>query len=64
MMVKIETILDTRPDKVPAERKFVLEFYYGKLARLNMHNQAYWVVAMEAAINAGTRTATIGARHK
>ena len=64
MMVKIETLLDTRPDEVPTESKFLLEFDHGKLARSNMHNQTYWVVAIEAAIKAGKRTATIGARRR
>ena len=63
MMVKIESLLDTIPDEVPAESKFLLEFDHGKLARSNMHNQTYWVVAIEAAIKAGKRTATTGARH-
>ena len=64
MMVKIETLLDTRPAEVPTERKFLLEFDHGKLAQSNMHNQTYWVVTMEATIKAGTRTATTGARRK
>ena len=64
MMVKIETLPNTRPDEVPTESEFLLEFDHGKLAQSNMHDQTYWVVAMEAAINAGTTTATTGARHK
>ena len=64
MMVKIENLLETRPDEVPTESKFLLEFDHGKLARSNIHDQTYWVVAMEAAIKAGTRTATTGARRK
>ena len=63
-MVKIETLLDTRPDEVPMESKFLLEFDHGKLEQFNLHDQTYWVVAMEAAIKAGTRTATTGARRR
>ena len=62
MMVKTETVLDTRLDEVPTERKFLLEFDHEKLARSNMHDQTCWVVAMEAAIETGKRTAAIGAR--
>ena len=64
MMVKIKTLLDNRPDEVPTESKLFLEFDHGKLARSNMHKQTYWVVAMEAAIKAGKRTATTGARRR
>ena len=64
MTTKIEMLQDTRPDEVPIERKFLLEFDHRKLVQSNMHNQTYWVVAMEAAIKAGTRTATTGARRK
>jgi len=64
MMAKIENLLESRPDEVPTESKFRLEFDHGKLARSNIHDQTYWVVAMEAAIKAGTRTATTGARRR
>ena len=64
MMVKIESLLDTRPDEVPAESKFLLEFDHEDLARSNIHDQTYWVVTMESAIKAGMRTATTGTRRK
>ena len=64
MMVKVENLLETRPDEVPTESKLLLEFDHGKLARSSIHDQTYWVVAMEAAIKAGTRTATTGVRRK
>ena len=50
MMVKIKMLLDTRLDEVPMESKFLLEFNYGKLTRSNIHDQTYWVVAMESAL--------------
>ena len=64
MMVKIETLLDTRPDEVPTESKFLLELDHGKLAQPNINDQTYWVVAMEAAIKARQRTAATGARRR
>ena len=64
MIVKIETLLDTRPDEVPTERKFLLEFDHVKLSQSNIHDKTYWVVAMEAVIRAGQRTAATGARRR
>ena len=64
MMVKIETLLDTRPDEVSMESKFLLEFDHGRVARSNMHNQTYWVVATGAVIKAGNRTDITGGRRK
>ena len=53
VMVKIETFLDTRPDKIPKKGQFLLEFDHGKLARSNIHDNAYWVMAVEAGVFAG-----------
>ena len=64
IMIKIETLLDTRPDEVPTEIKFLLEFDHGKLALSTIHNHTYWVVAMEAALKAGTRTSTTDVRRR
>ena len=64
MMVKIETLLDTRPDEIPNYSQFFLEFDHEKLARSNIHDKTYWVVATEAEITAGQRTATTGARRR
>ena len=32
MMVNIETLLNTRPDEIPKDSQFLLEFNHGKLA--------------------------------
>ena len=64
MMVKIETLLDTRPNEVPTESKFLLKFDHEKLARSKIHDQTYLVVTMEAAIKTGQRTGTIDGRHR
>ena len=52
-MVRIEVILDTRPDDILEDSKFLLEFDHGKLCRSNIHDKAYWVVSMEAALIVG-----------
>ena len=41
MMVKIETVLNIRPEETPKESQFLLEFDHGKLAQSNMHNKTY-----------------------
>ena len=41
----------------------LLEFKHGKLVQSNIHDKTYCVVAMEAAIIAGQRTAGTGLRH-
>ena len=62
MLVKTESLLDTRPDKVPAESNFLLELDHEKLSQSNINDQIYWVVAMEAVIKMGMRTTTTGTR--
>ena len=64
MMVKIENLLETRPDEVPTGSKILLEFDHGKLAQSNMQDETYWAMSTEAAIKAGKRTANTGARHR
>ena len=63
-MVKIKTLLDTRPDKIPKDSQFLREFDHEKRERSNIHDKMYCVVAMEALIIAGERTAADGARHR
>ena len=64
IMVKIETLLNTRPNEIPEDSQYLLEFDHGRLERSNIHRKTHWVVAMEAAIIAGKRTATAGARRR
>ena len=63
-MIKIETLLDTRQEKVPEDSKFLLKFNHGKLCRSNIHDKTYGAVATEAVLEAGQRTATIRARRQ
>ena len=46
-MVKIEPLMDTRPDKIPEDSKFPLEFDHDEVCRSNIHDKTYWVVAMK-----------------
>ena len=41
--------MDTIPDEVPPESKFLLEFNYDKLQQSRLEDQQYWVLAIKAA---------------
>ena len=49
VLVKIEQLADTSPDKVPTESRFLLEFDFGILVQADLNTQQYWVVAVCAA---------------
>ena len=38
-MVKIKTLLDTRPDEIPEDNQFLLELDHGKSERSNIHDK-------------------------
>ena len=59
---EIERLMDTRPDEIPTESKFLLEFDYDRLQSSNVELQQYWVLAMKSARRAGRRVASRGAR--
>ncbi len=56
--------MDTAPEEVPEESKFLLEINFGNLTKSHIKNQQYWVIAIQAAITAGQRTAAAGSRAK
>ena len=64
ILAEIETLADTNPDEVPAESKFLLEFDYDRLCKIDLDKQVYWVVAMRAARTAGAQRARQGARQR
>ena len=41
LMVKMETLLDTRPDEIPEDSKFLLEFDHRHLKRFNTYDKPY-----------------------
>jgi len=59
---EIERLMDTSPDEIPTESKFLLEFDYDRLQSSNVEQQQYWVLAMKSARRAGRRVASRGAR--
>ena len=62
-MIKIETLLNTRPGEIPKESQFLLDCDHWKLAQSNIHDKAYWVVTMEAGIILNrAKNAAAGAR--
>jgi hypothetical protein len=53
VMIKIETLLGTRPNEIPKESQFLLDFDHGKLTRSNIHNKTYCVLSTEVSIIVG-----------
>ena len=64
IMEKIDQLGKTDVDEIPESSRFLLEMDYNNLMKSNIHNKTYWVVAMEAAIKAGQRTANRGVRSR
>jgi hypothetical protein len=60
----IKELSDMDPEEVPEESKFLLEINFGDLNRSHIETQQYWVIAIQAAIAAGQRTAAAGRRAK
>ena len=60
----IDEYAETRPEEVPEDSRFLLEFDFEKLNTSSFENQQYWVIAMKAATVAGQRQVKRGARDK
>ncbi len=60
----IKELSDMDPEEVPEESKFLLEINFCDLNRSHIEIQQYWVIAIQAAIAAGRRTAAAGRRAK
>ena len=63
-MEKIDQLSQTNADEIPEGSRFLLEMDYDNIMKSNIHNKTYWVVAMEAAIKVGQRTANRGVRRR
>jgi hypothetical protein len=57
-------LVETPPEKIPEESKFLLEINFGKLTLSHIKNQQYWIIALQAAITAGQRSAAAGGQAK
>ena len=55
LLVEIDKLIHTPPDKVPEESKFLLEIDFARLRRADNTEQNYWVHAIKAAVKAGRR---------
>lgn len=60
LLAKIEQLIDTPPEEVAEESRFLLEFDFNRLFQSGTKGQEYWVIAMQAAIVAGRRRAKRG----
>jgi len=58
----IAELAETSPDEIPEESKFLLEINFGDLTKSHIENQQYWIIAIQAAIAAGRRSAASGSR--
>jgi hypothetical protein len=60
----IEELVETPPEEIPKESKFLLEINFGKFTKSHIENQQYWIIALQAVITAGQRFAAAGGRAK
>ncbi len=60
----IEELAETPAEEIPEESKFLLEINFGKLTKSHIKNQQYWIIALQAVITAGQRSAAAGSRAK
>ena len=58
----IEELAEMPPEDIPKESKFLLEINYGDLTKSHIESQQYWIIALQAAITAGHRSAAAGSR--
>ena len=62
VQLQIDNLMDTNPDEVPPESKFLLEFNYDRLKSSNLEQHQYWILAMQAARCYGRRVASRSTR--
>ena len=55
VLTDIRSLMDTDPDQVPASSRYLLELDFSQLVDSGHEEQAYWVVAVQAAKKAGRR---------
>ncbi len=53
VLKELDSLIETDPEELPAERRFLLEFDFDSLYRSSFENQTYWVGAIKAARRAG-----------
>ena len=56
VLTDIRHLMDTDPDEVPESSRYLLELDFTQLSNSGYEHQAYWVVAVKAARQAGRRT--------
>jgi hypothetical protein len=53
LLREVNSLLDTPPDEVPEESRYLLELEFLTLYNATFEHQSYWVLAMKAARRAG-----------
>jgi hypothetical protein len=61
-MREVDQLLDTPPDKLPQDSRYLLELDYSTLYNVLFECQSYWVLAMKAARRAGQRSTALRQR--
>jgi hypothetical protein len=53
VLKELDSLIETDPEEIPEERRFLLEFDFDSLYRSSFETQTYWVRAIKAARRAG-----------
>jgi len=53
VLKELDSLIETDPEEIPAECRFLLEFDFDSLYRSSFENQTYWLRAIKAARRAG-----------
>ncbi len=62
--LELESLAGLAPEDVPAESRFLLEINFNDLNKSNVEVQQYWILAIQAALNAQRCQLARGARAK
>ncbi len=58
----IDELAEMPPEDIPKGSTFLLEINFGDLTKSHIENQQNWIIALQAAITAGRRSAAAGGR--
>ncbi len=59
LLLELDKLIDTPPEDIPEDSRYLLELDYSTLYNATFERQTYWVLAMKAARQAGRRALTI-----
>jgi hypothetical protein len=62
--LKLESLAGIAPEDAPAESRFLLEINFSEPSKSHVKSQKYWILAINAALNAQRHQLALGARTK